>query len=241
MFIRRRAGWPARQWFMSTTATNPHLCFAEGDGEGEGNGGGDNGGSGGDELSNMSPEELISMVKSLQSNKKRSDASSINNKTRADALETELNALKEAEAARLMKEAEDNLEFEKLRDEEKARADAAEGKLSDLTKRMAIGSELSKLKIAPEAMDDLQANFASRAKVDGDKVTIDGEGLEDFFKGWAETDRGKFYILDTDQGGGANGGSNGGGSGKTMKRSDFDRLDAQGRHAAMKSGVTLTD
>lgn len=119
-----------------------------------------------------------------------------------------------------------------------------------------LKAELAAAGVVPEALDMLAAFVAPRlAHDDNDNLRIlaedgktpmlgtgpnGGATLKDFAASLAKAS--PHLVRDPGKGGGgANPGGGGGGAGKTMTRSDFDRLDPATKAGRMKDGYTLTD
>lgn len=137
-------------------------------------------------------------------------------------------------------------ELKKLQDErDTAAAEAAQYIANDEFARAT-----KDLNIRPELKDDLRDVLYARNKfdrkvIDGEKKYLNAESrnVKDVLTAYLHTDAGKAYILNGASGSGASGsGSHANPGAKTMKRADFEALDAAAKIKAATSGeITIVD
>jgi chromosome segregation ATPase len=109
---------------------------------------------------------------------------------------------------------------------------------------------IKEVQIRPEVRDDLRDLFYARnqferKEIDGQVKYINGEGrnVKNVLDAYLQTEAGKFYLANGNSGGGAGGSkSPAAGGAKTMKRADFDALDADARTKAITvDKITVVD
>lgn len=104
-----------------------------------------------------------------------------------------------------------------------------------------FASAIKDLNIRPELRDDLRdvlyaRNKFERKTIDGQQKYLNAESrnVKDVLGAYLQTDAGKAYLLNGNSGSGAGGSKAGSaGGGKTMKRADFDALDAAAKAKAI--------
>lgn len=125
-----------------------------------------------------------------------------------------------------------------------------------------IGGAFSRSKVIADKFaipaDLVQSRFGQHFKIEeGKTVAYDQQGNKIFSRAkpgeLADFDEALETLVDQypykdqilkssgNNGGGSGGGGNGGGGGKTMSRAQFETLDATGRSAAVKEGITVND
>lgn len=133
-------------------------------------------------------------------------------------------------------------DFEKVTNDHKSEA--------AFTQKLLVDNGLTEALVSvgvkePAHLKAVKAMLASQVQIvaDGDNrvAKVGDKALAEFAKEWAASDEGKHFVsAPVNSGGGAQGGGGGGGV-KTMKRSQFEALDAAGKAQFSKDKGVLTD
>lgn len=175
---------------------------------------------------------------------------------RLDALEAEKSeaeenaAVKEGDIEKVKAQLEEK--HKKEVDKLQAENEGLKGQLNNVVINDGLTAALIKANIAPQHMDAVKAliktNYKGEIGDDDGKpfAKFDGKKVEEFVTDWAASDVGKHYVAaDQNSGGGssgANGSASGGnGSGKTMPRSEFDKLSPKEQSDFSLEGGQLVD
>lgn len=180
-------------------------------------------------------QELLTKLKKAQKDSTIDPAEYQRLQEQLDATETKLQ-----EANKLLKTATQEAEKHKK---------AYEAETSFVNKLMidnGLTEAIISAGVKPEFAKAVKAMLSGQAtlKVDGEnRVAVIGEKkLADAVAEWAKSDEGKHYVVaQNNQGGGGSGGDKDKGKQKTMKRSEFEALDAQAKSDFSKEGGKLTD
>lgn len=159
-----------------------------------------------------------------------------------EALETQIETLK-TDLSKATKEAK-TLKADLDRAQNDHKTEAA------FTQKLLVDNGLTEALVSvgvkePAHLKAVKAMLASQVQIvaDGDNrvAKVGDKALADFAKEWAASDEGKHFVsAPVNSGGGAQGGGGGGGV-KTMKRSQFEALDAAGKAQFSKDKGVLTD
>lgn len=119
---------------------------------------------------------------------------------------------------------------------------------SDLNKTLiknAINTAFDENKIDPVFRNDLQDAFSGKAKIeveDGERrILFEDKEAGEYFKEWAESDKGKVYLVKPENSGFGKQGFQNQGKGKTMARESFEKLPSDQQMELSKEGIALTD
>jgi len=232
----------------------PSIAYAA-ENEGGAEGQGDQGQGEGDE---GKKPETIDPAKhaSLAAAHDRLKRDALADRTAKAALEARVAEFEAAEAAKAEAAARAAGDFDEVKKQLETRyareLDARDTKLAKreaqvekLVVKAGLSTAIAAAAVAPEFVDAVTALLRQGVEIreddDGEPIAYrGGMPLAEAVKLWAETD-GKAFIRNGNSGGGAHGGG-GSSSALSMKREDFDKLDAKTRAAKMaEPGFKITD
>lgn len=195
-------GFAGRKWFLADAGSHPFLCMSDD--------GGDAGGGGGGAEDGPTLESLQADLEKLKSTKDQAVAERKADQQELKSVKAKLAEFEKKEAEAQEAEAIKRGEYEKIiagKDEE---ISSTRGELIKLRKDNALKDGLSTVEIAPAGKASVEAMFRDRVELDDTgKATIEGKSPGEFFKEWATTDEGKFFVTSKAAGGGAPGGTGG--------------------------------
>ena len=190
-----------KQWFMSAAGRplNPNICFM----------------SDTDDIDWKKKFEEAEAARKAEAAKKESAIDSEKSlRTRAQEAEAERDRLKKEAEEKEEEEARKRGEYKTGWDKEKERSAELQSKLDAKTKEAALDKALIGIKLVPETVRFVRAEFMPKIKVKDDTATIDGQPVSEAVKAWAESDEAKHFII---------GGSTGGGSGNSGEGGESDQ------------------
>lgn len=137
----------------------------------------------------------------------------------------------------------------KFEDNEK-KLSTVQDKYNKTLKINALNAAFDEYKIDPNFRDVLKDAFLGKAttETDGDSERVlidDGDGLgldvNEYFKKWVDTDKGKTYLAKPDNKGAGGQDLSGSGTAKTMTRSEFQQRSPEEQMSLSKEGIVLTN
>lgn len=136
--------------------------------------------------------------------------------------------------------------WNKERDALIAERDDAKGRVQKHLVDGGLTEALVAAGVAKEYMPAAKALLKSESKfeVSDDGVTVNGKAMKEFVSEWAQGDAGKPYIAADRNGGGGAQGANGGGKAnteKTVKRSEFNEMNAEAKAKHFREGGAVVD
>jgi hypothetical protein len=94
----------------------------------------------------------------------------------------------------------------------KSQLKAANDNIVNFKKRSTVSKHLSDIGVDPLMLDIAVDNILPKAAIDDkDSITIEGKAVDEYVKGWKDTDLGKRFTVSGNSGGGAGGGAGSGG------------------------------